>query len=938
MTRTHVALDLETTGLDAERDAIIEVGAVKFRDDEIIDTFSTFVKPGRPIPSQITELTGIHDEDMVGAPGLHDMLPRLGRFVGRHPVVGHSIQFDLGFLRRHSQLLENEQIDTFELASVLIPHAERYSLGALAKMLGIKLEQAHRALDDAQATYGLFRILLRRAAALPPRLLKEIVGHSQRAKWAVVGFFRDALEEAARHPPQQDTTPKAAVAPPGPLFATPERTRPLQPAAERTSLDEGKLAALLEEGGAFQSHFPDFEHRPQQVAMLRAVTRALNQSDHLLVEAPTGVGKSLAYLIPAVHWAAQNGERLVISTNTINLQEQLYDKDLPDLARVLPFEFRSVVLKGRSHYLCPARLQALRRRGADSPAEARVLTRVLVWLPETVNGDGDSLFLPSPTERAIWRRLSAEYEGCDPERCRRFHQDSCYFYNARRAAESAHLVIVNHALLLADVAVQNRALPEYAHLIVDEAHHLEAATTAGLSFESDRTHLSRLLADVGRVRQAGQVTGLLADVIGRCQKARLPRDILEQIEMYVGKVGLATDRAAHYLDVFFDRLEEFVKDHSEGQRNRYAFRLRITSGLRVQPAWETVEIAWDDANVPLAAVVDSLARLAGGLEDLEEFDIPDAQDLQAQMLGSAERLGEAQRQVSHMISQPSQPLIYWLESDPGGSRLRLHAAPLHVGPLVEEHLFHKKESVILTSATLRTGSTFDFVRERLHAWDADELAVGSPFNYQDSTLVYLVDDIPEPGKPGYQKAVEQGMAALFRATQGRALALFTSYSQLRTTLRAVRPPLNHAGITVQAQGQGVSRAQLLENFREGERRVLLGTRSFWEGVDVPGEALSCLAIAKLPFSVPSDPIFAARSETFEQPFLDYSVPETILRFLQGFGRLIRSRSDRGIVAIFDTRLLTKSYGQLFIDSLPDPMVRQGSVALLPRAAAEWLSV
>jgi DNA polymerase-3 subunit epsilon/ATP-dependent DNA helicase DinG len=229
------------------------------------------------------------------------------------------------------------------------------------------------------------------------------------------------------------------------------------------------------------------------------------------------------------------------------------------------------------------------------------------------------------------------------------------------------------------------------------------------------------------------------------------------------------------------------------------------------------------------------------------------------------------------------------------------------------------------------------LRERLNAWDADELAVGSPFDYRNSTLVYLINDIPEPGQQGYQRAVEQGMAALFRATEGRALALFTSYNQLRTTLRAIQAPLSQAGITVQAQGQGTSRAQLLENFSAGKRRVLLGTRSFWEGVDVPGEALSCLAIAKLPFSVPSDPVFAARSETFEQPFLEYAVPGTILRFLQGFGRLIRTRTDRGVVVVFDKRLLTKSYGPLFIESLPDPTIHQGALALLPRTAAEWIS-
>ena len=289
-----------------------------------------------------------------------------------------------------------------------------------------------------------------------------------------------------------------------------------------------------------------------------------------------------------------------------------------------------------------------------------------------------------------------------------------------------------------------------------------------------------------------------------------------------------------------------------------------------------------------------------------------------------------------MITQFSPSSIHWLEVGQRGDQLSLHAAPLHVGSLVEEHLFRKKESVVLTSATLRTEGTFDYLRNQLDAWDADELAVGSPFDYTNSAMVYLVDDIAEPGQPGYQRTLEQGMVALFRATEGRALALFTSYRQLRATFQAIRAPLALAGVMVQAQGQGVSRAQLLENFRTRDRQVLLGTRSFWEGVDVPGEALSCLTIARLPFNVPSDPVFAARSETFDQPFLEYAVPEAILRFLQGFGRLIRARSDRGVLAVFDRRLLSKSYGPMFTGSLPNPTLRRGPIALLPRAAAQWL--
>lgn len=938
MSQTYVALDLETTGLSAERDAIIEIGAVKFRDGRTLDTFSTFVSPGRPIPLKITELTGIRDEDVADAPGLFDVLPALARFVGETPVVGHSVNFDLAFLQQHSDQFRNDYLDTFELASVLCPDAERYSLQSLAQLVGIDVDRAHRALDDVVASQQLFYELFERAQALPLRILKEIVYQGKRGKWAAARFFQEALRAAIDRPAARrwaDQSVQQILTPPQ-LMDVSRKARRLRAAAEQRPLDMDGLAALLEMDGAFHAKLPGYEHRPQQVAMLRRVAQALNDSDHLLVEAPTGVGKSLAYLIPAVYWGVQNGQPVVISTNTINLQEQLYQKDLPTLARILPVDFRAAVLKGRSHYLCQARLQATRRRGARSAEEARVLAKILVWLLGDGDGDGDDLFLPDYTEQAIWRRLSADNEGCNPERCRHFQRGTCYFYGARRAAESSHLIIVNHALLLADVAVQNRVLPEYKRLIVDEAHHLESATTNGLHFETDQSRMRRMLREIGHVRPEGRVTGLLADVMGHCQNAGLPEGTMVKVELLIGKVGVAARRAWDQLTAFFDALEAFVEEHQQGRRNQYAFRMRVTSGLRVQPAWEAVEIAWDNAYLPMKAIVENLERLIRGLDELEARDVSDAKDLQTHVLGIARQLKKAGDQISQMIYEPEDDLIYWIERNARRDSLRLHAAPLHVGPMVEEHLFHEKESVILTSATLQIGGSFDFLRERLNAWDADELVVGSPFDYEHSTLVYLIDDIPEPGQQGYQRAVEQGMAALFRATGGRAMALFTSYSQLRSTLQAIKSPLTQAGITVQAQGQGVSRVQLLENFSTGERRVLLGTRSFWEGVDVPGEALSCLAIAKLPFSVPSDPIFAARSETFEQPFFDYAVPETILRFLQGFGRLIRTRTDRGVVAVFDKRLLTKSYGSLFVESLPHPTIRKGSVALLPQVAARWI--
>ena len=315
------------------------------------------------------------------------------------------------------------------------------------------------------------------------------------------------------------------------------------------------------------------------------------------------------------------------------------------------------------------------------------------------------------------------------------------------------------------------------------------------------------------------------------------------------------------------------------------------------------------------------------------------QELYSSLSNLYRRLGELNDQLNALVFEPNAEMIYWVEQQPNGQQMALHAAPLHVGSLMQRYLWNEKSSVIVTSATLTAAGEFDYLRGRLSAQDADEMALGSPFDYESSSLLYLVNDIPEPSdRQGHQRAVENGLIRLCRATGGKALVLFTSYDQLKRTSQAIAAPLLKENILVYEQGEGASPHTLLETFRSADRAVLLGTRSFWEGVDVPGEALSVLAIVKLPFDVPSDPIIAARSETFDDPFSQYALPEAILRFRQGFGRLIRTQYDRGIVAIFDRRVLTKRYGKLFLNSLPTCTVRTGSLAELPKAASQWLNL
>jgi len=371
----------------------------------------------------------------------------------------------------------------------------------------------------------------------------------------------------------------------------------------------------------------------------------------------------------------------------------------------------------------------------------------------------------------------------------------------------------------------------------------------------------------------------------------------------------------------------------------------VTDGLRKQPDWEPVEIAWESVSQRLHTLVDGLKRLQEALDDAGEMvDLPDAEDLIMRVKALQRNLAETRRNLDELVFAPSAETIYWAELPVRGEQNSLPAAPLHVGSLVEEHLFHQKRCVILTSATLQTSSPssdgrseFDYLRERLHAWEADELAVGSPFDFESSTLLYLPTDMPELREPGYQRLIESSLVRLGQALRGRTMVLFTSYSQLRQTANAVRGALADAGIALYQQAGGASRRQLLENFRTSQAAVLFGTRSFWEGVDIPGPALSCVVIVKLPFDVPTDPIFAARRESYENPFYDYAVPEAVLRFRQGFGRLIRTKTDRGVVVSLDKRLLTRRYGRFFLEALPGCTVRRGSIANLAPEAAAWVS-
>lgn len=618
-----VALDLETTGLDPEQDAIIEFGAVRMRDGEIIDEYSTLVNPGRPIPDYVKSLTGISDEDFLpkphnpgepaqrSAPTIAEALPAISMFVGNATVVGHNVGFDLSFLYRQQILQNNLWVDTYDLASVLLPRASRYNLSSLASLMGIQLEDAHRALNDARASALLYWALWERALTIPPTTLAEIVAASQGMDWNARVFFDAALQE--QRTSEKPTSPGKPVK----SVSVVQIPKPLQLGDEQEPIQLEKVQHFLRNTLAQQ--MPGYEERTQQVEMAGKVTEAFNAKHHIMIEAGTGTGKSIAYLVPSILWATQNQQRVIISTNTINLQGQLLNKDIPEIRQALNTPFEAVVLKGRGNYLCPRRLSAFRQRMTQLD-EIRVLAKILVWQLESDSGDKSEINLRGPVENSIWQRISAEDQGCALERCEAATGGACPFYRARKAADTAHLLIVNHALLVSDAMSDNQVLPDYRYLIIDEAQHLEDAATGGLSFRVDEAAIQRRMADLGSMKR-----GLLAELLTAIQ-ANMPEAEASQLNIFIKNVAAAVRAMEIHIGKLFGALDTFFYDIN-GRSEDFSPPVRITSALRTKSSFVPIPEAWSVLSEFFEGIIDALKRLASRLGRIEAHRIANYDDL-----------------------------------------------------------------------------------------------------------------------------------------------------------------------------------------------------------------------------------------------------------------------------------------------------------------------
>ncbi len=718
-------------------------------------------------------------------------------------------------------------------------------------------------------------------------------------------------------------------------------------AFERENLEPLDVSALdknLQPRGPVARKLKKYEHRQQQIEMMHAVADAFNQNGIAAIEAGTGTGKTFAYLIPAIYWVKQNKERAVISTNTINLQEQLMRKDIPALLSALGVECKAVLVKGRSNYVCLRKVEMLKRdfQLLVFPEEREALQTIIAWSEQTPDGSRSDLSFVPKTD--VWDKVCAESDTCLRLKCPHFA--ACFLNKARRDAASADLLVVNHHLLFADLALRNATgsysdiaiLPGYRRVILDEAHNIEDSATSYFGARVTRLGLLRLLGRIHHPLSKKEEGGIISLLRVKLLRAPAGDERIEEIVLDIQNEIIPLKATLEsQMNAAFDAIHQFLLHSNLARASDGEIKLRMKPEVRDEGLWE--EQCLPAVRQLLAELRTFIARIALVLKKLKELaksvrSGPDFSDDQIELKALCGRMEDAASTVEDVLFGDSPERIRWIEAQTrwNNPAIRLYSAPLDVGPSLAEQVYAQFPTVVMTSATLSVEGRFDFLSTRIGLDRADEdrvrfLSLPSPFDFAEQAVLGIPVDIPGPKDSQYREALVSSIFRCLTITQGRAFLLFTSFSMLGWVYRELAPKLKDAlGVTVLRQGDD-NRTALLDRFRRDTTSVLFATLSFWEGVDVEGESLECVVLTKLPFKVPDEPLVQARAEAIEQhggnSFIEYSVPLAVIKFKQGFGRLIRNRTDHGAVLILDKRVAQKYYGRVFLNSLPPCTVVRG---------------
>ncbi|EFM09730.1 DnaQ family exonuclease/DinG family helicase [Paenibacillus curdlanolyticus YK9] len=943
-------LDLETTGHQAE-DEMIQIGIVMLDEElNVTDTFSSFVRPATDIPPFITQLTGITNEMVADAPSVEDVLTDVVKLLGDAVLVAHNVGFDAHFMNRALDRcgyspFTGRRLDTIDLLRMLYPTLPSYQLGAVSEAFGITHERKHQADSDAEATAMLFAHCVHKLRDLPLLSLQrlgELFNGYDDLSWLIQLTLQNKEQSTSLDTQSHVYFNQLAM----------KAGDWADLGAVRTDEDIEALNAMNFEQfmsgvrDRFRAMMPDYEEREAQSIMFNEVHQALDHERHLLIEAGTGTGKSLGYLLPSLFYGAKEQKKIVVSTHTINLQEQLRQRDIPLLHEVSPFPFRAAVFKGRGNYICLRKFDnKVRMREYVSPNEdVMTAAQMIIWLGETGTGDQEELNFGNKGSE-FWETVASDADSCLNRACPWFRR--CFYHRAKHEANVADIVITNHSLVFTDIQAEHRLLPTYEQLVVDEAHHLEevAGKHLGLqlSYFSFVHPFNRLVKDS---RGGGLLSQLVALLHGESESG-----VPAWIEI-IDEAGKSINSIREDWDKLFELMYMLIgtsgSQTSQIETGQSVFRIRP----KEHPAgWATIADIENNVYADLNRAVRTLEKTLTDIK--EKIDETVIVNLITDLNGAVKDLARVRDDMRTFIRADKSDTVYWIEATTQfkAKSIHLYAVPADVSEQLRTHLFEAKKSVILTSATLSVQKSFQYASEQLGLAGMEEagrlttVQLPSPFNYREQALVIIPRNFPTlKGAVTEQPFIDMLVQSLTDSAVeigGRMLVLFTSYRMLRMVYEPLKEALELHQIQVLGQGiDSGNRSKLTRRFRQQPASVLLGTSSFWEGVDIPGDALTCLAIVRLPFQPPNHPLVEAKSELLlaqkQNPFMKLSIPQAVIRFKQGFGRLVRSTKDRGIVLIYDTRVLETYYGKYFLYSLPGPKIEHMHLEQIVPRMRGWL--
>ena len=964
--RNIVVIDTETTGFSLNHDELTQIAAARMERGEITDWFITFVNPGKPIPEDVVHLTDIHDEDVADAPRPEEALAELVAFVGDAKLVAHNAEFDRNFTTKHPSgypLLENTWIDSLDLARISLPRMKSHRLLDLVRAFGLP-PSTHRADADVAATCSLFRILLAAVHAMPAPLVREIARMAPREQWPTSIVFEHFAEtqvadcdlgvsSEASLLAAKSTTEAMAAGEPEDAGLFPE-LRPFSLRAlrkERVGAIEHKpkpdadvlaadplrgltfptadeVAQAFELTGLVGSLYPDFEPRVEQAVMAESVRASFAASENLMVEAGTGVGKSMAYLVPAALVARANNIAVGVATKTNALLDQLVYHELPALGEALG-GLTYAPLKGFTHYPCLRRIDRLVAEGAHMRevagkeySQAPALAALLSFIEQTEYDDMDGLKIDY---RVLPRRsITTSSHDCLRRKCPYFGT-SCFVHGARRRAEEADVVVTNHSLLFCDLATDGGLLPPIRYWVVDEAHGAEAEARRAFSLELAAEDLLRIAQRVSADESSRNVFVRAERRVvapGKAAGATLVYALTNKARAAGRAFAEAAEDFSHHLKdlLFFDTNKrgkgyEYVELWLNGDVRRSETFAQVASRGRVMA----------DAAEKL---VTACQELVGYLEDVDGVA-----EIQREIASIAMDLKDLLHAAEVILDKAPDRYVYAATLSRKNDRPvdKLEALLLNVGEALCETLYANTHSVVFASATLTVDESFSAFESSL-GLNTDEQSrcrscqLDSSYDYDGHMTVYVANDIPEPNDAGYLPALQKLLVDVHRAQRGSMLTLFTNRREMENCFEAVQPALKSDDLRLVCQKWGVSVKGLRDDFLADEHLSLFALKSFWEGFDAPGATLKGVVIPKLPFSKPTDPLSCERATRDDQAWRRYVLPAAVLETKQAAGRLIRKADDTGVLILTDRRLITKGYGKAFLNSLPSRTIRICSTA------------